>query len=60
MIPKTKITVFPGGNSKVEGMEKADDCYKLNEMSRAAGKVESEKEKDHTPVYQDINVKGDN
>jgi hypothetical protein len=60
MIPNTKITVFPGGNSKVEGLEKSENCYKLNEMGKAAGKVESEKKKDHTPVYQDVNVKGGN
>ena len=60
MIPNTKITIFPGGDSKIEGQENVDDSYKLNEIGRVAGKVKSEKKKDHTPVYQDINVKGGN
>ena len=58
MLPKTKIVIYPDGNSKVEGMEQSDQCFKLKELSRQAGKVTEEKDKDHTPVYQDVNQKG--
>ncbi len=57
-IPVSKITIYPGGGSKIEGLEKAKDCYKLGEMGKAAGKIESRKKKDHEDVYQDIHTKG--
>lgn len=56
-IPVSKITVYPGGHSEIDGQEKVDDCHKLSEMGAAAGKIESQKKKDHTPVYQDVNTK---
>lgn len=58
MLPNTKITVFKNGSSLIEGQEKSDNCYKIKEMGRAAGKVTEEKDKDHTPVYQDVHAKG--
>jgi len=56
-IPVSKITVWPGGHSIIDGQEKVDDCHKLGEMAEAAGKIESRKKKDHTPVYQDVHAK---
>lgn len=57
---KQKISIFPGGGSKIEGLEKSEECHKLGEMARAAGKVTSQKKKDHDEVYQDVHAKGGN
>ena len=54
MLPRTKITISPNGDHKVEGMEKSDQCSKINDMGRMAGKVTDEKEKDHVPVHQTV------
>lgn len=60
MLPNTKITIKKGGHHKIEGMEQSDQCYKLSEMAKKAGKVTSSQKKDHTPVYQTVhnNPKG--
>ena len=57
MIPNTKIRIQKDGQHSLEGLEKSDQCYKISEMAKQAGKVISDKEKDHTPVYQDVNLK---
>lgn len=57
MLPNTKIVIGKDGSSKIEGMEQSDQCYKLREMGRRAGKVTKEEDKDHTPVYQDVHQK---
>lgn len=57
MLPKSQIIIKPNGDSHVEGMEQSDDCHKLNEMANDAGKVTSQEDKEHQPVYQDINRK---
>jgi len=59
-IPKATITVYPGGGSRIEGVEKTADCFKLGKMAEAAGKIESRKKKDHPPAKQDAHVKGGN
>ncbi len=51
---KTKITIGKDGSSKIEGMEKSDQCYKLVDLAKAAGKVTSQQKKEHVPVYNEI------
>ena len=58
MLPNTKIVISKNGDHKVESMEQSDQCHKVRDMARSAGKVISEEDKDHTPVYQDVNQKG--
>jgi len=57
MLPNTKIVIGRDGKSRIEGMEKSDQCYKLSDLAKAAGKVESDKEKEHQPVYQNVKRK---
>ena len=54
MLPNSKIVIGKDGSSRIEGMEKTDSCHKLSELGRAAGKVQEDKEKDHTPVYHTV------
>jgi hypothetical protein len=58
MLPNTKIIVKPDGSSIIEGLEKSDQCHKLSELGKAAGKVTEDTSKDHTPVYQTVSQKG--
>ena len=58
MLPNSKITVFPDGNSRIDSEEKSEQCHKLSELAKAAGKVTSDEDKDHTPVYQTVHQKG--
>jgi len=58
MLPNTKIRIKINGDSEIEGMEQSDNCSKLKELGKMAGKVLSEKDKDHTPVYQTVSQKG--
>ena len=60
MQPKAKITIYPDGSSKIEGLEKTDDCFKLSQLGEAAGKVKNDKKKDHPPVRQDVHANGGN
>jgi hypothetical protein len=55
---KTKITIGKDGSSRIEGLEKGDDCYKLLEMAKMAGKVTSDKHVEHVPVYHDVHQRG--
>lgn len=57
MYPKTKITVGKQGKCSIESLEKSDQCHKLSELGKATGKILSEEDKDHTPVFQDIHQK---
>lgn len=57
MLPKTVVVIGKDGNARFEGQEKSDQCFKIAELARMAGKVVSEKPKDHQPVYQDVNRK---
>lgn len=57
-IPKAVIVVNPDGSSFIEGSEKSDTCYKLAELAKTVGKIESEKPKDHAPVYNVVTTKG--
>jgi hypothetical protein len=54
MLPNTKIVIDKKGNSRIEGQEKTDSCGKLSELGRMAGKVTSDDDKEHTPVYHDV------
>lgn len=58
MYPKTQITIKPDGSSKIEGLEQSDNCSKLSELGQVAGKVISDEDKEHQPVHQDVNRKG--
>jgi len=57
MLPNTQIIISKNGDSRIEGLEKSDQCYKLSELGRSAGKVISDDDKEHQPVYQDVNRK---
>jgi len=52
------IIVKKDGSSMIEGLEKSDQCFKLSELGRKAGKVIEDSPKDHTPVYQTVSTKG--
>lgn len=55
MIPKTVVVVGKDGSARFDGQEKSDQCFKISELAKGAGKVVDDKQKDHQPVYQDIN-----
>jgi hypothetical protein len=57
MLPNTKIVIDTKGNSRIEGLEKTDNCRKLSDLGKMAGKVTSDDDKDHTPVYHDVSQK---
>lgn len=50
-----KITIDSEGNSVIEGLEKTDDCHKLSDLGKMAGKVVKDQMKDHPPVHQTVN-----
>jgi hypothetical protein len=52
--PKHEIIIGKDGMVQIESLEHSDECYKLNEVARALGKIISEEEKEHTPVYHDV------
>jgi len=58
MLPSTKIIIKKDGSSVIEGLAKTDQCYKLSDLGKAAGKVVSDDPKDHTPVYHTVHTKG--
>jgi hypothetical protein len=53
-MPKSEIIIGKGGKITIEGMEKSDQCFKLNDLARMAGKIITEEKKDHVPVYHDV------
>lgn len=55
MYPEVEIVVSKSGDSKIVGQEQSDDCHKLSELGEQAGKVISDKDKDHVPVHQNVN-----
>ena len=57
-LPKAKIIINTDGSSRIEGLEKTEDCYKLSELGKLVGKVTEDKPKDHTPVFQAVHTKG--
>ena len=57
MLPNTKITISKTGDSKIEGLEHSDQCFKLRDIAKKAGKISSVEDKDHPPVYQNVNIK---
>lgn len=57
MLPNTKIVISPNGDSVIEGLEKSEQCFKLSELGKKAGKVQSQEDLDHQPVYQTVNRK---
>lgn len=58
MLPESKIIISPNGDSKIIGLEESDQCHKLSDLGKLAGKVTSDEDEDHQPVYQDVNRKG--
>ena len=57
MLPNTKVTISKTGDSKIEGLEHSDQCFKLRDIAKKAGKISSVEDKDHPPVYQNVNIK---
>ena len=57
MLPKTDILIDNEANSTIIGKEESKQCNKLSDLGRAAGKVVSDKDEDHVPVYQDVQQK---
>jgi hypothetical protein len=55
MLPETKIIIEKNGSSRIEGQQKSDSCFKLSDLGRMAGKVVSDEDKEHTPLFQDVN-----
>jgi hypothetical protein len=55
MIPPTRIVIGKNGDSRLEGQEKSETCFKISDLAKAAGKIISDEDKEHTPVYQDVN-----
>ena len=54
MLPNTKVIIGKNGDSRLEALEKSDICHKLSDLGKMAGKVKSDEDKEHTPVYQDV------
>lgn len=57
MLPNTKIVISPNGDSQITGLEASDQCHKLSDLGKRVGKVTSDRDEDHQPVYQDVNRK---
>ena len=57
MLPETKITIKKDGSLLIEGMEKSDQCHKLEELAQMMGKVDSCEDKEHDPVHQTVHQK---
>jgi len=53
-LPKSEVIIKPDGMVILESMEKSTQCYKLEEIAQMTGKVMSREEKEHTPVYHDV------
>jgi hypothetical protein len=60
MLSNYQVIINTDGEQKIVGQEKSDQCHKLSELGKRAGKVTSDNEKDHTPVYQTVHQKGAN
>lgn len=58
MLPKTIITIKNDGEAIIDGQEKSDQCYKLSETARQAGKILDKKKKEHPPARQSIHRRG--
>jgi hypothetical protein len=54
MLTESKIIIGKNGDSRIEGQQKSDSCFKLSDLARSAGKVTSDDDKEHTPVFQDV------
>jgi hypothetical protein len=53
--PTSRIVISKNGDSRIEGLEQSEQCYKLSELGKSAGKVVKDDAAEHTPVYQDVN-----
>jgi len=56
MLPNCKIVISPNGDHQIIGLEKTENCHKLSELGRSAGKVKSDVDEDHPPVHQQTHV----
>jgi hypothetical protein len=54
MLPNTTIVIGKDGTTRMEVNEKSDQCGKISELAKMAGKVISDDDKEHTPVFQDV------
>jgi hypothetical protein len=57
MLPNTKVTITASGDQFIEALEKSDQCHKLSDLAKAAGKVTKDESKDHPPVHQTVSQK---
>ena len=57
MLPNTKVIIDKNGDSQIVGLEQTENCSKLSELGKAAGKVVKDEDEDHAPVYQDVHTK---
>lgn len=57
-LPITEITITKTGVTTVKSLEQSDQCYKLKDFARQAGKIVSEIDKEHPPVIQTVSQKG--
>ena len=57
MFAKTTAVIGSKGQIHLEGEEKSDQCFKLEELAKKLGKVTSVEKKDHAPVFHDVNQK---
>jgi len=58
MLSNCQIVIGKDGSSKIVGLEKTENCGRLSELARAAGKVLKDDDEDHAPVYQDVHSTG--
>lgn len=56
MLPKCKVIIEKNGNSKIVGLEKTENCGRLSDLAKDAGKVIKDEDEDHAPVYQDVHM----
>jgi len=53
-LPNSRIEIDKEGGVTVVGLEQSDSCHKLSDAAKRAGKVTSDKSKDHPPVTQHV------
>lgn len=56
MLPNCQITIKKDGSHQIVGLEKTENCHRLSEVARLAGKVTKDDDEDHAPVYQDVHA----
>jgi hypothetical protein len=57
-LTNAKVIIDLDGNSTIESLEQSDQCSKWKDIAKRAGKITSEEDKEHTPVFHDVHQKG--